>query len=228
MKKKTNLLALAMMGTMILAGCGNTNQTTTDEASKPVAQTQSTEDKASAADQKSSNDQSSNVTSDKNSKEDTKTSAENNSGLTSLDSLKVSPEDAESAFFEKYPNAQIKSFKLDQDHNVWKYKIEAFEDQTEYEVYVDADSKEVTENEKEQGEDNSDEQTFKLADAKIKPQEALDKALEEANDSNATLDSLKLKFDSGKLVYEVEFNTQNGDVDVDIDANDGSVVEVDR
>lgn len=144
--------------------------------------------------------------------------------------IQVDMEKAVSEFENAYPDASISSIELEAERGTWQYEIQGLDDEKEYEIIVDANTQEVT-NEREEALDANDaggverkEDALDM-DNIIDPQEAVDIALSEAE---GAISSWKLEKDDQVTYYEVTVTNAGNDYDIKLDATNGEVLGTDR
>ena len=167
-------------------------------------------------------------TSNSSSSTTTSSSAATSTTTEKVPEFKVSVEDAIQAYQEVHPDTDITTIELDSSLGNYFYKVEGVDDEKEYEVTIDAQTKEVTK-QKEEALDADEQKGIKrqedqldLTDllsldeiSKIATKEAQGEAVEWGLDQelNTTYWDVKVQ-DAGK------------ETDVKIDAKTGEVLEV--
>ncbi|WP_169515300.1 PepSY domain-containing protein [Gordonia shandongensis] len=113
------------------------------------------------------------------------------------------------------------SIKLKNERGTWQYKIELFARGTEFEARIDASSGKVISS---KSDDESDERIVDL-DGIIEPSRAVAAALGEVP---GRVSEWKIENDHGRTIIQVEIETSGDEVEVDVDATTGEVLDVDR
>lgn len=149
----------------------------------------------------------------------------NNSNNVDVKNPAVSMKEAVAIFLEKYPNAKIESIELDNDRGRLYYDIDGFDESKEYDVEIDATTKEITVNEVETDRNRDDAIDFSSI---IDPQEAIVKASAQAEVEGLSPTGWSLEADNGKQKYTIEFEKDNNDIDIEIDATTGEILKVDN
>lgn len=167
---------------------------------------------------------------DMNEEQDQNTEADNNQNQLNMNDFQVDLEAAIAEFEQAYPGASITTIDFDYDFSTWRYEIEGVDDETEYELHVDADTGDLS-NEKEEALDSEDaggteraEEELDL-DGIIDPQEAIDIALAE---TEGIVDGWKLDRENEMTYYEVTIETDNEDYEIKIDASSGDIIETEQ
>lgn len=159
-----------------------------------------------------------------------KTSQTSNSQTSSeaTTNFKVSVDDAIKAYQEAYPDSDITSVDLETSFGKYLYKIEGVDDNKEYEVRVDADTKEVSK-EREENLDTEDKDGVKRKEDKLDLDNLLsvekvsDIAVKHVGKGKAT--DWSLDKDMGKTYWEVKVMDGHKETEVKIDAKSGDVLE---
>ncbi|HCM85277.1 MULTISPECIES: PepSY domain-containing protein [Enterococcus] len=142
--------------------------------------------------------------------------------------FKVSVDDAIKAYQEAYPDSDITSVDLETSFGKYLYKIEGVDDDKEYEVRVDADTKEVSK-EREENLDTEDKDGVKRKEDKLDLDNLLsvekvsDIAVKHVGKGKAT--DWSLDKDMGKTYWEVKVMDGHKETEVKIDAKSGDVLE---
>lgn len=142
--------------------------------------------------------------------------------------FKVSVDDAIKAYQEAYPDSDITSVDLETSFGKYLYKIEGVDDNKEYEVRVDADTKEVSK-EREENLDTEDKDGVKRKEDKLDLDNLLsvekvsDIAVKHVGKGKAT--DWSLDKDMGKTYWEVKVMDGHKETEVKIDAKSGDVLE---
>ncbi|WP_054703524.1 PepSY domain-containing protein [Bacillus sp. JCM 19041] len=167
---------------------------------------------------------------DMNEEQEPNTEADNNQNQINMNGFQVDLETAIAEFEQAYPGASITAIDFDSDLSTWRYEIEGVDDETEYELYVDAETGDVS-NEREEALDAEDAGGTELEkealdlEGLLNPQEAIDIALAE---TEGIVDGWKLDRENDTTYYEVTIETDNEDFEVKIDASSGDVIETEQ
>lgn len=134
----------------------------------------------------------------------------------------VTLKEAVDIFLQSYPYAKIESIELGTEFGQLNYEIDGFDSAKEYEVKIDAATKEMKVVEAEA--DTSGDEALDLSNI-IEPKEAMEQAsaAEEAKGFSPT--SWSLEVENGKQVYTIEFRKNATEIDVKVDAATGEVLE---
>ncbi|MGX7204079.1 PepSY domain-containing protein [Enterococcus pingfangensis] len=144
--------------------------------------------------------------------------------------FKVSVDDAINAYQEAYPDSDITSIDLEKSLGNYVYKIEGVDDDKEYELRVDANTKAVSK-EREENLDTEDQAGVKRTEDKLDLQDLLsikqvsDIAEEHVGNGKAT--DWSLDKEDGTTYWEVKVTNGNEETEVKIDAQSGEVLETD-
>lgn len=142
--------------------------------------------------------------------------------------FKVSVDDAIKSYQEVYPDSDITSIDLETSFGKYLYKIEGVDDNTEYELRVDADTKEVSK-EREESLDTEDKAGAKRKEDKLDLENLLsvekvsDIAAKHVGKGKAT--DWSLDKDLGTTYWEVKVMDGHKETEVKIDAKSGEVLE---
>lgn len=142
--------------------------------------------------------------------------------------FKVSVADAIKAYQEAYPDSDITSIDLETSFGNYLYKIEGVDDSKEYEIQVDADTKEVSK-EREEALDTEEQDGVKRKEDKLDLENLLsvekvaDIATKQVGSGKAT--DWSLDKDMGTTYWEVKVEDGHKETEVKIDAKSGKVLE---
>ena len=142
--------------------------------------------------------------------------------------FKVSVEDAIKAYQEAYPDSDITSIDLETSFGSYLYKIEGVDDNKEYEVRVNADTKEVSK-EREEELDMEDKEGVKRKEDKldlenlISIEKVSDIATKHVGAGKAT--DWSLDKDLGTTYWEVKVMDGQKETEVKVDAQSGDILE---
>lgn len=122
------------------------------------------------------------------------------------------------AIEKKYPNGAIIS--IDREDDDTRYKFTVIDGENDIEVHVNQKN-EITEEETERA-DSEDVQ--EVADSKVIARDALETAVGQAD--SQSVDDVELNRDLGRLVWEIDFDQENGQdgQQVHVDAASGDVI----
>lgn len=212
--KKIALLALMSAG--ILGACG------TDTGTESESQ-----DSSSSSQETASQEQTDDTSSESSSSSESANTETQQQGLNNQE-FSILLEDAVQIFNDTYPGASIESVQFDDDANNYEYDIDGFDNSTEYELSVDANSGETREQESENDNDDNDNEALNF-DNIISPQEAMETALAEIGSGH--VDEWELDSEDGTPVYEISLENTDSqdddDEDVTLHAETGDILERD-
>lgn len=197
--KKVKLLGVGVLAALVLAGCSN-NQPTTQHS------------QATSSSQSHMNSQTTTTT----------------SGVPA--EIKVSVADAIAFYQEKHPNTDITSLELELDKSLgnYVYKIDGMDDNTEYELKFDAETKNVYHDRSEML-DHDEQNGVERANEKLDLSNILDlQAATQAAQKEAgsgTIESWELDRSLGTTYWEVKFRVNNQEVNVKLNAQNGTILE---
>lgn len=135
----------------------------------------------------------------------------------------VSMEEAVNIFKEAHPDAKIESIDLDSDFGRLHYDIEGFDSSKEYEMEIDATTKEIKENEVENDRERDEALDFSTV---IKPAKALEIASARTEVDGLSPTGWKLEADDGIQKYTVEYEDRDTEVDIKINATTEEILDV--
>lgn len=189
---------------VLLAACGGTDTTTNDSATSTTESSTASSMESSATSESSSN-------------------PKNFEG----ESFTVTYEQAIASFQETYPDSSITSIDFDKDFGEYTFEINGFNDAEEIEWEVSAETGEETKNNTEKKEADFDDQELMVEDL-MPIDELITKAEEEA--PNATLMSWNIEADDDTKtpVFTAEFEENNNDVNVELNAETGEYLTTDN
>lgn len=153
--------------------------------------------------------------------ETTSTATEEKS--TDITNPKVTMEEAINIFRESYPDAEIESIELDTDFGRLRYDIDGFDSTKEYDVKVDATTKEIQVDEVEANREMNQALDFSKI---IQPEKAIEKASTKSEVSGLSPTSWSLEFDDGKQKYTIDFKKNTSEIEIKVDAVTGEILEV--
>ncbi len=164
----------------------------------------------------------SNTTTNHSSTTDDITHSSNHSNSTkhvNVTETAVSLTEAVNIFKEAHPEAQIESVELDTDFGNLQYDIGGFDTSKEYEMTIDATTKEVLENEQ----DKDDYLDFS---AIIDPAKAIEIASANLVAKELSPAGWSLEADDGKQHYTIEYEDNSLEVEIELDAVTGEVCDI--
>ncbi|WP_369900015.1 PepSY domain-containing protein [Bacillus manliponensis] len=147
----------------------------------------------------------------------------------SKETYKISVHEAIEIFEEKHPNAAITSINFDKDFGKYRYDIEGVDDSKEYEISVDATSKDIKEKEEKLDREDANGQKKRNEalnlEKIITPQEAMQAALIEMNNKgNAVEWSMEQELQN--TYYSVQVKDGRTETEVNVSAADGKILSV--
>ncbi|WP_346845712.1 PepSY domain-containing protein [uncultured Rothia sp.] len=194
------LTTLGLGATALLAftACGSNNEPAPDETTTVTASSSAEGSSASSSASKSSSASSSEAA--------TKSTGDD-AVFMAIDAIE-----------KKYPNGAIIS--IDREDDDTRYKFTVIDGENDIEVHVNQKN-EITEEETERA-DSEDVQ--EVADSKIIARDALETAVGQAD--SQSVDDVELNRDFGRLVWEIDFDQENGQdgQQVRVDATSGDVI----
>lgn len=116
--------------------------------------------------------------------------------------ISITTTEAFDIYMEKYPNTQVKEIELDSRNNIFVYKVEGFDENKVYKVYINADTGNII---------NTEEKLSKnrhkgfSKDNLNKVEELVNKAIG-AEGIGARLDDWEIEIENGILVLEIEID----------------------
>lgn len=150
------------------------------------------------------------------------------SKTSSEESFKVSVDEAIKAYQDAYPDSDITSLELESSLGKYVYKIEGVDDEKEYEMTVNADTKDVSK-EKEETLDAEDKGGVKRKEDKLDLDKLLsvekvsDLAIAHVGSGKAT--EWSLDKDLGTTYWEVKVKDGQKETKVKVDAQSGKILE---
>lgn len=168
-------------------------------------------------------------TSNSSSSTTTSSSAATSTTTEKVPEFKVSVEDAIQAYQEVHPDTDITTIELDSSLGNYFYKVEGMDDEKEYEVTIDAQTKEVTK-QKEEALDADEQKGVKRQEDKLdlsdllSVEEAAKIATDEAKSGQAT--DWDLDKEMNVTYWDVQVKDGNKETNVKLDAKTGEVLEV--
>ncbi|MER0279023.1 PepSY domain-containing protein [Clostridioides difficile] len=152
----------------------------------------------------------------------------NNENLNEQD-FKVPYTDAVSIFKDKYKDADIVDLSLERDLNKFVYTVEGVDDNNEYKMKIDANTKDVLQDktEKLDSEDLNGvarKEKLDLNDI-ITPQKAMEIALKE---QNGRVKKWSLDKDLDVTFYKIRIDKDKNEYDIKVDSKKGTILEVEK
>lgn len=136
---------------------------------------------------------------------------------------KISKEEAVKIVEKEY-KGDIVDVEFEYDDGKPEYEVKFNEGEERFEVEIDAETGKVLKKER-KDHDDDDSANEKTPNTKITMEKAAEIAL---NEVAGDIKEAELDNDDGKWVYELEIQTKDGEVDIDIDAMTGKILEIDR
>jgi uncharacterized membrane protein YkoI len=186
--------------------------------------TDSTDKNESATNQQSTTSETNTTNNESNTiKDSSNTSTPNTSTTVDITNPTVSLTEAVNAFKEAHPDAKVESVDLDTDSGRLHYDFDGFDSTNEYETEIDATTKEIKENEVETERVTDESIDFS---AIIDPAKAIEIASTKAEVEGLTPTGWSLEADDGKQKYTIEYDNNDSDVEIKIDAITEEILEV--
>jgi len=199
----------------LLTGCG-TDSTNESEGSTNQPNTTS----------ESNTTKSTTATNESNTVKDSSNAVTQNTSTTvDITNPAVSLTEAVNVFQEAHPDAKIESVDLDTDSGRLHYDFDGFDSVKEYETEIDATTKEIKENEVEHERDRDESLDFSTI---IDPAKAIEMASAQAEVKGLSPTGWSLEADDGKQKYTIEYDQNDSDIDIEIDAITGDILEIER
>lgn len=134
--------------------------------------------------------------------------------------------DAFDKFSDKYSDAKIIKFQLDEDHGKYYYEIKGYHESNKYEMKIDLETGDVTKDKMVDKHDYNYDLTISRDDVK-RALEIVDTALEDA-EKDPILSEWTLEIENNKLVVEVEIDYKNShDTEITYDLATGNIIRID-
>lgn len=128
-------------------------------------------------------------------------------------------------FRAQYPQSQLTKVGLDSYYNSFRYKIKGVEGNVEREMKIDALSGDLLKDANEQDHDALTKETISLDG--VKDWREVFKLVQAKLGANTFVSEWELKADHGLLVYEFDMHSDQGSVDVTVNAKTGEILEID-
>lgn len=152
----------------------------------------------------------------------------NNENLKEQD-FKVPYTDAVSIFKDKYKDADIVDLSLERDLNKFVYTVEGVDDNNEYKMKIDANTKDVLQDKtgKLDSEDLNGAARKEKLDLNdiITPQKAMKIALKE---QNGRVKKWSLDKDLDVTFYKIRIDKDKNEYDIKVDSKKGTILEVEK
>ncbi len=152
----------------------------------------------------------------------------NNENLNEQD-FKVPYTDAVSIFKDKYKDSDIVDLSLERDLNKFVYTVEGVDDNNEYKMKIDANTKDVLQDktEKLDSEDLNGAARKEKLDLNdiITPQKAMEIALKE---QNGRVKKWSLDKDLDVTFYKIRIDKDKNEYDIKVDYKKGTILEVEK
>lgn len=169
-----------------------------------------------------------------NTKKETNTSnsalkdEKNNENLNEQE-FKVPYTDAVNIFKEKYKDADIVDLSLERDLNKFVYTVEGVDDNNEYKMKIDANTKDVLQDKTEKLDSEelngvARKEKLDLNDI-ITPQKAMEIALKE---QNGMVKEWSLDKDLDVTFYKIRIDKDKNEYDIKVDSKKGTILEVEK
>lgn len=167
----------------------------------------------------------------------TTSTSENTPNTSSASSLlnkefKVSLDDAIQVFSNEHPDVAITSIEFDTNFGTYGYKIEGVDDSNEYELFINADTKEVSKQREERLDSEDANGVARKNDALaldkiISPQKAMEAAFSEVN-KQGDITEWKLSQEVQKTFYEIKIKNGSNETEVKVDSVSGTVLQTEQ
>lgn len=226
MLNKVKLSLLSVSTLALLAACGNNTQTEDPAVEEPVVEEpagttdDTADDMAGDAIDDTAGD-TTDDTADNMAGDATGEAPDTTSGISNV-TFSTTLEDAVQTFLDTFGvDVNIDEVDFDEDNNTYTYDISGWNQNTEYEMEIDANTGDIIKQESDM-ESDQDETDVIDFDAILSPQEAMDIA-ENEYDTGVIIEGWKLEVDDGVTVYEIDSDGVLDD-DLEINAETGDVV----
>lgn len=197
---------------LLLTACGTD---TTEENVKSTNQPSTTNNAINTDDTSTTNENAA--------QDSSKSDTTNNSKTVDITNPTVSLAEAVNIFKEAHPDAEIESVDLDTDSGRLHYDIDGFDSSKEYETEIDATTKEIKENEVEIERDPDETLDFSTI---IDPAKAIEIAATKAEVEGLSPTGWSLEADDGKQTFTIEYDNNNSDIEIKINATTEEILEV--
>lgn len=119
--------------------------------------------------------------------------------------MNVTPSEALQVYKEQYPDTTVKEVELEAKSQAYVYKVEGYDDEKEYKVYIDPKNGEIQETKEKRSKRIAKEITKEHTDKILT---LVDKALK---GDNRTLYEWSLELEDGRLELTVKTDLENGE-----------------
>lgn len=127
--------------------------------------------------------------------------------------IKISPEEAFDSFLKLHPDAKVVEFDLDKDLMDYKYVIEGYDMENDYEVKIDAVDGEIIKDEIEVF--DSDGKTLEITKAHLAKIDSFIEMAKLEDGSNSEFDEWSISIDDNRIEIEIEIGTKDYTYDMD-------------
>lgn len=216
--KAVKLGVLSLSAGLLLAACDTTDTQDTTPVEEDTGQVDDTTVDDGTTDDTTTDDTTTDdTTTDDGTTDDTATDTQGQ-GLESM-TFEVSLEDAISTFYDTFgsEDINIEEIQFNRDDGRFLYEFEGWDDQSDYELDIDAETGDIVQ--QEQDEDSDTDGDILELDSIVSPEDAMSTALEAAG--SGYVEEWDLEVDNGVTVYEID--VQDGD-DQKVDALTGELV----
>ena len=215
--KKIQLGFISLSAVALLAACGDGMNQETPTTDDPVEDTQTPDEGTNeeAPQEEETDQQETNLeeTTDQTDQEAVDTS----NGILNVE-FPVSLDQALQTFYDTFgEDINIDEIEFEKDRGVYEYDISGWGDGNEYDLEINAETGEITE----QSTERDDDQDYIIEfDNLISPQEAMQIAADDSGSDHIT--EWSLEEEQGVTAYEIDI--ENGD-DITVDATTGDVID---
>ncbi|MGO1478216.1 PepSY domain-containing protein [Senegalia sp. (in: firmicutes)] len=224
MKKKW-LLPLFLILILSLAAC-NDVETPTDDTTEmdPNVDEKANE---SALDEEEDVDATEDQEADEKANESPLDEGDVNTDQMKYEDITLSPQEAVDKFIESHADSKITEMQLDKNLNDYYYKIEGYDSDNDYEVKVNPVTGDIVSDDEDLIDlDDDDDKGEITKDHIAKIDSILDKAMNESGEGS-NIKEWSLEYDDNKLIFEVEIEKDNNDIEYTYDLESGELIEKD-
>ncbi len=140
---------------------------------------------------------------------------------TNYEDIKVSPEEAFDSFLKLHPDAKVIEFDLDKDMMDYKYAIEGYDMENEYEVKINALDGEVLSDDVELF--DSEDEALQITKEHLAKIDSFIEMAKLEDGSNSDFDEWSISVDDGRIEIEIEIGTKDYTYDMDTE----KLIEID-
>lgn len=141
--------------------------------------------------------------------------------------ITLSPQEAIDKFIESHADSKITEIKLDKNLNDYHYKIEGYDSDNDYEVKVNPVTGDIVSDDEDLIDlDDDDDKGEITKDHIAKIDSILDKAMNESGEGS-NIKEWSLEYDDNKLIFEVEIEKNNNDIEYTYDLESEELIEKD-